>query len=238
MLASGVFNYLARDMDYKEAGKRILYILFDPFVNVIKKLGIKPNHITIIGLVLNIWAVVHLLNYFNWPEFSYGDNLVGFGIILGFAGLMDTMDGRLARLHGLKTKFGAFFDSVIDRYSEFIMFFGLVVYFQHFENFFGMIFSFAALIGSIMVSYNRSRAEALGIDCSVGLMQRPERIVFIGLWCLLIGAFFLLDMAILNEQFGFSGFDLFTVGFVFLAISTNATALRRVIYSEQQMNKT
>ena len=106
MLASGVFDYLAALMDYKEAGKKILYVLFDPFVNVIEKLGIKPNHITIIGLALNIWAVVHLLNYFNWPTFSYGDNLVGFGIILGFAGLMDTMDGRLARLHGLKTKFG------------------------------------------------------------------------------------------------------------------------------------
>lgn len=224
-------------MDYKEVGKKILYQVFDPLVHAFKFLGIKPNHITLIGLFLNILAVSHLLNYFSWQDFNYGDNLLGFGVILGFAGLMDTMDGRLARLYGMKTPFGAFFDSVIDRYSEFIMFFGIVVYFQHFGNMAGVVFSFLALIGSIMVSYNRSRAESLGIDCSVGFMQRPERIVFIGLWAVLLGVLYRMNAPVIHYEAGFVGLDLLTAGFLFLALSTNATALRRVFHSEQQLNK-
>lgn len=224
-------------MDYKEKGKQLLYFVFDPLVHLIKTVGIKPNHITIIGLILNVWAIVHLLNYFNWEGFRYGDNLLGFGLILGFAGLMDTMDGRLARMYGLKTTFGAFFDSVIDRYSEFIMFFGLVMYFQYFDNFVGVVLSFVALIGSIMVSYTRSRAETLGIDCSVGLMQRPERIVFIGIWAIVFGLFYIYNPVLVDRSVLIKGLDFFTMGFLFLAISTNITALRRVLHSEEQMNK-
>ena len=108
-------------MGYKETGQQILYKVFDPFVHLTKKLGVTPNHITVIGFILNVLAVIHLLNYFDFASMEYGDNLFGFGIILGFAGLMDTMDGRLARLYDMKSKFGAFFDSVIDRYSEFVM---------------------------------------------------------------------------------------------------------------------
>ncbi len=230
-------SYLAHHMDYKEAGKKILYHLFDPVVHIVKAVGLKPNHVTVVGLLLNIIAVLHLLNYFEWRDFYYGDNLLGFGIILGFAGLMDTMDGRLARLYGLKTKFGAFFDSVIDRYSEFIMFFGILMYFQQFNNYPGVVLSFFALIGSIMVSYNRSRAEALGIDCAVGFMQRPERIVFIGVWAILFGILYRSEAAIALKSFAIPGLDLFTAGFLMLAITTNVTALRRVVHSEQQMNK-
>ena len=75
-------------MDYKEVGRRVLYFLFDPLVHIIKKLGITPNHITLIGLLLNIWAVLHLISYTDLSVLSYGENLVGFGFILGFAGLM------------------------------------------------------------------------------------------------------------------------------------------------------
>lgn len=224
-------------MDYKETGKKILYFVFDPLVHLIKAVGIKPNHITIIGFVLNLWAGAHLMNYFNWEGFNYGDNLLGFGLILGFAGLMDTMDGRLARLYGMKTTFGAFFDSVIDRYSEFIMFFGILMYFQFFGNFLGVVLSFVALIGSIMVSYTRSRAEALGIDCSVGFMQRPERIVFVGIWCIIFGVIYISNPAFVDQDIMMKGLNIFTFGFLFLAVSTNITALRRVLHSEEQMNK-
>ncbi len=224
-------------MDYKAAGQKILYFIFDPLVHVIKTLGIKPNHITVIGLLLNLLAAAHLLNYFDFSEFEYGDNLLGFGFILGFAGLMDTMDGRLARLYDMKSTFGAFFDSVIDRYSEFIMFLGILLYFNFFGNVTGIVLSFIALIGSIMVSYARSRAEALGIDCSVGFMQRPERIVFIGLWCILFGAIYHFNPQFVDVDIYVDGLNYFTLGFLFLAISTNLTALRRVIHSEEQMNK-
>ena len=229
--------YLAAAMDYKEVGRKILYFLFDPLVHVVKKLGIKPNHITLIGLILNVLAAAHLLNYFDWEGWTYGDNLFGFGIILGFAGLMDTIDGRLARLYDMKSKFGAFFDSVVDRYSEFIMFMGILLYYNHFDHLIGVILSFLAVIGSIMVSYNRSRAEALGVDCSVGFMQRPERIVFIGVWAIIWGIVYWVNPGSGSEFVLLQGLDYYTLGFLFLAISTNITALRRLFHSEHQLRK-
>lgn len=218
-------------MDYKEVGRRVLYFLFDPLVHLIRKLGITPNHITLVGLMLNIWAVFHLINYMDWTTVDYGANLAGFGLILGFAGLMDTIDGRLARLYDMKSSFGAFFDSVIDRYSEFIMFLGILLYFIHFNHMTGLVFAFIALMGSIMVSYNRSRAEALGVDCSVGFMQRPERIVFIGLWTILWGVLYMTVPG--SFDYKIYGVDIFAMGFIFLAISTNITALRRMFHSQR-----
>ncbi len=223
-------------MDYKEAGRRLLYFLFDPLVHLIKKLGIRPNHITMIGLLLNVYAALHLVDFFVWDDLSYGDNLFGFGIILGFAGLMDTIDGRLARLYEMKSQFGAFFDSVMDRYSEFIMFMGILLYYTHFDYLPGVILAFIALIGSIMVSYNRSRAEALGVDCSVGLMQRPERIVFVGVWSIIWGIVYWIG-APTSLEIGSMVLDYYTLGFVFLAITTNITALRRLFHSEDQLRK-
>ena len=218
-------------MDYKEVGRRVLYFLFDPLVHIIKKLGITPNHITLIGLLLNIWAVLHLISYTDLSVLSYGENLVGFGFILGFAGLMDTIDGRLARLYDMKSSFGAFFDSVIDRYSEFIMFLGILLYFMNFDHMTGVVFGFIALMGSIMVSYNRSRAEALGVDCSIGFMQRPERIVFVGLWTILWGVLYKTSPSIFDIYI--YGVDIFAVGFIFLAVSTNITAMRRMLHSQK-----
>lgn len=221
-------------MDYKEVGRKVLYFLFDPLVHLVEKLGIKPNHITMLGLILNIAAALHLVNYFQWDGFTYGDRLFGFGIILGFAGLMDTIDGRLARLYGMKSKFGAFFDSVVDRYSEFIMFMGIILYYTCFDFLPGVVFAFIALIGSIMVSYNRSRAEALGVDCSVGIMQRPERIVFIGVWSIIWGVVYWVGSPT-KLNIGGLELDYYTLGFVFLAITTNITALRRLFHSEDQL---
>ncbi len=224
-------------MNYKEIARKILYFLFDPLVHLVRKLGISPNHITVLGLILNVYAALHLINFFQWDELTYGDRLFGFGIILGLAGLMDTIDGRLARLYDMKSKFGAFFDSVVDRYSEFIMFMGILLYYNHFDHLIGIILTFVALIGSIMVSYNRSRAEALGVDCSVGFMQRPERIVFIGIWSIIWGLVFMFTTFSENKYLLIEGLDYFTLGFLFLAISTNITALRRLIHSEHQLKK-
>jgi Phosphatidylglycerophosphate synthase len=224
-------------MDYKELGRQLLYTVFDPLVHLVKYLGIKPNHITLVGLVLNLWAALHLINYLKWQDFKFGDNLLGFGIILGFAGLMDTMDGRLARLYDMKSSFGAFFDSVVDRYSEFIMFMGIVIYYASFDHLIGIVLSFLSLIGSIMVSYNRSRAEALGIDCSVGFMQRPERIVFVGVWAIIWGIIYILDTSGGQSYLVFEQIDFYTLGFLFMAISTNITALRRLLHSESQLRK-
>ena len=93
-----------------------------------------------------------------------------------FAGLFDLMDGRVARLGNMSSKFGALYDSVLDRYSELMTFFGICYYLSMKDYFFYAIIAFVALIGSLMVSYVRARAEGLGIECKVGFMQRPDRV--------------------------------------------------------------
>ena len=144
---------------------------------------------------------------------------------------------RAAGLREGFVRFGAFFDSVVDRYSEFIMFLGIVLYYTCFDHLAGIILGFIALIGSIMVSYNRSRAEALGVDCSVGFMQRPERIIFIGVWAIIWGLVYWFDSSGEVGHLFIEGLDYFTLGFLFLAITTNITALRRLFHSEQQLRK-
>ncbi len=235
VLYKGNIHILRLCMDYKELGRKVLYFLFDPLVHGIKAMGIKPNHITFLGFALNILAIMHLLNYGDCAGMSYGDNLIGFGLLLGVGGLMDTLDGRLARLYDLKSRFGAYFDSVVDRYSEFIMFLGIILYFYRFDHIEGVIFSIVALMGSVMVSYNRSRAEAFGVDCDMGLMQRPERIVFIVLWAIIWGVIYTRSKAYFTVEW--MGIDIFALGFLFLAITTNITALRRMWYASNMLKQ-
>jgi len=224
-------------MGYKETGQQILYKIFDPLIKGLKAIGITPNHITLIGFILNIAAALHLISYGSLGEVTYGDNLFGFGMILGFAGLMDTMDGRLARLFDMKSDFGAFFDSVIDRYSEFVMFLGLTIYFFLFNSMMGVLAMLIACMGSIMVSYTRSRSETLGVDCSVGLMQRPERILFVGLWAILWGILIQTNQGILDEHNHILGMDYMVLGFMIFAVATNITAVRRLLHSQKEFAK-
>src|SRR5207244_7161667 len=92
------------------------------------------------------------------------------------AGLFDFFDGSLARASGQVTPFGAFLDSVIDRYSDLVVLLGIVVLFARTPNARGAILAMAALVGSVMVSYTKARAESIGIECNVGMMERPERL--------------------------------------------------------------
>ena len=107
----------------------------------------------------------------------------GGGIIL-FAGLFDMMDGQVARIGKMSSTFGALYDSVLDRYSELTVFFGICFYLINQGYVISSIVAFIALIGSLMVSYVRARAEGLGLECKVGFMQRPERVVLTGLGAL------------------------------------------------------
>ncbi len=153
------------------------------------------------------------------------------------------IDGRLARLGDMSTTFGALYDSVLDRYSELIMFFGICYYLISHDYFFSSMFAFVALVGSIMVSYTRARAEALGIDCSVGFMQRPERVIIIGLSAILCGvtAYFLGgDYRVFSE---FINYPIFEPIFVFItpmaivAILANITALNRLNHCRLELEK-
>jgi CDP-diacylglycerol--glycerol-3-phosphate 3-phosphatidyltransferase len=165
-----------------------IYKVIDPFVKLLIKLGLTPNAVTSIGFVLNIGvAVIFILGA---EEGNRGDlSYVGWagGLIL-FAGLFDMLDGQVARLGNMKSTFGALYDSVLDRYSELIMFLGICYYLVAHHYFMSSIFAFIAMIGSMMVSYVRARAEGLDIDAAKGgLMQRPERVITIGLCAILCG---------------------------------------------------
>jgi len=136
-------------------------------VNLLAALRVKPNILTLIGLFINVFAAVLFANgMFTWA-----------GLVVLFAGIFDMVDGEVARRTGHVTRFGAFFDSVIDRYSDMILFFGLVVWYAKLDRIFYAGLVVLSLIGSIMTSYTRARAESLIPACKVGFLERPERIV-------------------------------------------------------------
>lgn len=165
----------------------VIYNILNPFIHLLIKLKITPNIITSIGLGLNILATIIFIlgaERADRTELAY----VGWGgFTILIAGLFDMIDGRLARLGNMSSKFGAFYDSVTDRYSELIMFLGICYYLVAHHFFLSSLFGFIALIGSMMVSYIRARAEGIGIECSLGMMQRPARVVTLGMGAMLCG---------------------------------------------------
>ncbi len=171
---------------------------------------ISPNVLTFIGLVINIGAAV-LFGY------ASGDRQQRFFLYAGLtvigAGIFDMVDGRVARATGQVTDFGAFFDSVIDRYSDLALFFGLLVYYARANRFFYVVLVAVVMTGSVMVSYTRARAESLIPKCKVGFMERPERIVLV-----IIGALFNRMAPVLWV----------------LAVLSNITVIHRILYTYQQ----
>ena len=157
-------------------------------------------------------------------------SLVGWtgGLIL-FAGLFDMMDGRVARLGNMSSTFGALYDSVLDRYSELMTFFGICYYLSMKDYFFYALIAFVALIGSLMVSYVRARAEGLGIECKVGFMQRPERVVLTSLGALFCGVF--------KDITAFDPMLILIVPLAFVAVFANITAFARVRHCYKVMMK-
>ncbi len=149
--------------------------LLDPLVRALAKRKIHANSLTLAGFVITCMAAVAL---------SKGSLRTG-GLLILLGGLCDSIDGNLARSTGKTTRFGALLDSVIDRYSEFVMFLGIAAYFIILKNDFILVVTFMALCGSIMVSYTRARAESLGFESKAGMTQRAERIVFLGFGALI-----------------------------------------------------
>lgn len=132
--------------------------------------GISPNALTFIGFLLTaVAAAILAMGYF----------LTG-GLVLLAAALFDMLDGSLARLTGQSSTFGAFLDSTIDRYAESITFLALVYYYSGIPGTrTEIVLIFVILIGSLMVSYTRARAEALKVECKAGILQRPERVILL-----------------------------------------------------------
>src|SRR6202046_4432383 len=212
-----------------------IYKVIDPIVKVLIKLGLTPNAVTSIGFVLNVGVAVIFI--IGAEEGNRGDlTYVGWaGALILFAGLFDMLDGQVARLGNMKSTFGALYDSVLDRYSELIMFLGICYYLVAHHYFLSSIFAFIALIGSMMVSYVRARAEGLGVELKGGLMQRPERVVTIGLFAMLCGLSSMYiggDYKLYIPGIKFHVFEtmsIFTIPIVIVAILTNITAFRRLL---------
>lgn len=144
--------------------------LMAPLVRLLARWKVNPNVITVLGVMITtIGAIAFMTGKLH---------LGGLFVLLG--GVCDVIDGGLARSAGRVTRFGALFDSAVDRYAELVMFFGIVTHFVLVEAYITSVAIFVALCGSLMVSYIRARAEGLGFECKLGLMQRQERIVLIG----------------------------------------------------------
>jgi CDP-diacylglycerol---glycerol-3-phosphate 3-phosphatidyltransferase len=172
-----------------------------PMARVLERLGLTPNGVTLLGLALNFGvAVVLALGYTTWG-----------GWLLLLAGAFDALDGALARQMNRKTRFGGFLDSTCDRYAEASIFLGLMMPFLRAgpQGQMQVILIFVTLVGSILVSYTRARAEGLGLDCKVGLLTRLER-------------FLIMAAALILNQV--------TLALWFLAVLTHFTAMQRIAY--------
>ena len=220
-----------------------IYKIIDPFVRVLIKLGLTPNAVTTIGFVLNIGVAVIFI--IGGEKGNRGDlTYIGWaGALILFAGLFDMLDGQVARLGNMKSTFGALYDSVLDRYSEQVMFLGICYYLVAHHYFLSSIFAFIALMGSMMVSYVRARAEGLGIECSGGLMQRPERVVTIGVFGIICGVASLYmggDYKLYIPGIRFHVFEtmsIFTIPITMMAILTNITAYNRLMGSKKSIEE-
>ncbi|MBC3540992.1 CDP-alcohol phosphatidyltransferase family protein [Rufibacter sediminis] len=227
----------------RDALQQGIYKIINPFVKGIISLGFTPNTVTITGFMLNLGvAVIFILGgeQGNRGDLSY----VGWaGFLILFAGLFDMLDGQVARIGKMSSAYGAMFDSVIDRYSELIMFLGICYYLVAHHYFLSSLLAFIAMIGSMMVSYTRARAEGLGVECKGGLMQRPERVVLIGLSSMLCGVMASWlggDYKVLfpgTQIQVFETMSIFTFPLAVLAVMTNITAFNRLLEAKKALEQ-
>ncbi|MGH7476223.1 MAG: CDP-alcohol phosphatidyltransferase family protein [Longimicrobiales bacterium] len=196
-----------------ESLRRWAYTTLRPLTDALLRTRAHPNLLTTVGVLVTMSGALAF--------HAHRVRLAGFLILLG--GLFDILDGRIARLSGLGSKFGAFYDSTLDRISEIVVFLGLLSLYNDYRlelGDVGMIYLIMlAMAGSLMVSYTRARAENMGLDCRVGLMPRAERVVLLG-----GGALFFGEM--------WNGLVLKIVIFI-LALTTNITAFQRIIWVYQ-----
>jgi len=143
--------------------------ILSQIVKVLSRLKINPNILTFIGVLISFWAAF---------EFGYGRFFRG-GLVIILAGLFDMLDGEVARVSRSETEFGAFYDSVIDRYSDVIILQGLMVHYAREQMLGYVVLVGVVFMGAVLTSYTRARAESLIHSCKVGFMERPERIVLL-----------------------------------------------------------
>ena len=191
------------NFDFEGFLRKSFHAPLEAIAGFLLKLGITANFITLLGLVGNIVAAYLI---------ARGQLLVG-GLVAAFMAPLDAVDGALARKTGITSKFGAFLDSVVDRYDEMILLAGVLYYFQTQASTLGVMLTYAAMCGSVLVSYTRARAEGLGFSGKAGLFSRIERSIV-----LILGLVF-------NQL-------LISVGII--GILANVTAVQRIVFVWKQ----
>ncbi len=211
-----------------------IYCVINPFVRFMIRIGVTPNMVTTIGFLGNV-AAAAVLVYAGWLAGQCGEihywllTLAGC-LIIGFS-IFDMLDGQVARLGNMTSVFGAMYDSVLDRYCELFTLGGTAYYFMQIDNLLGALITFLALVGSIMVSYVRARAEGLGLECKIGFMQRPERVVVLTLGVLVTG----IVGQSLDRPEEWPNWILFGAVSV-IAVFANLTACARIAHCKRLLN--
>ena len=202
-----------------------IYKIINPFVRLMIRMGVTPNMVTTIGLLGNLAAAAIL----SWAGIMaqadgsphYAMVTLAGAVIIVFS-TFDMLDGQVARLGGMVSRFGALYDSVLDRYCELFTLGGIAFYMMMVGYPIGALITFLALVGSIMVSYVRARAEGVGLECKVGFMQRPERVVVTAIGCLACG---ITGMCVPNSQIAIY---ILVIAMAVIAVFANITAFARV----------
>lgn len=219
-------------MNYRDFLQKVIYAIINPLIKGMTAVGITPNIVTFVGFLGNIVAAGFFLDaawMLGTEQADYASCMVTVGwggFIILAAGLFDMMDGRLARMSGKSSLFGALWDSTLDRYSELVSLFGICLIFVRMQGdmiwFWMSVVTFAAMIGSVMVSYVRARAEGLDIECKVGFMQRPERVVVTAVTAMITG--------FTGNIWWLAG------GMILIAVLANITAFWRIWHCYVVMN--
>jgi CDP-diacylglycerol--glycerol-3-phosphate 3-phosphatidyltransferase len=186
---------------------------FDALVRVLAH--VSPDVLTITGLALNGVACA-CLALAGGKEYVEPHLLRLGGVVVLVASIFDVLDGRVARLRGRGTRFGAFLDSTMDRYSDAVIYLGLLLLYARLDNTPLMVLVWVAAFGSFMTSYARARAESLIPECTVGILERPERIAL-----LVVGAVFNRMVAVLW----------------IIAVLANVTAIQRVVFTYVELKR-
>jgi CDP-diacylglycerol--glycerol-3-phosphate 3-phosphatidyltransferase len=184
--------------------------VLDPIGRFLNRLGLTPNTMTILGLIGNMVGAYLL---------AIGEMTTG-GIIILLMGPIDALDGTMARLRGMDGQFGAFVDSVTDRYSELVIFAGLIYYYASQSNLLGTMLSFFAAAGSVLVSYIRARGQSIGWETKVGILTRMERY-------LVLAPSLIIPIP-----------NLPLIGVGIIAIFANITAIQRIVDVRRQAKET
>jgi CDP-diacylglycerol--glycerol-3-phosphate 3-phosphatidyltransferase len=205
------------------------FFIVDPIGDMLEAIHVHPHVVTVTGL---------LFSFVSGALFWTGHFISG-GIMIILSGVCDVLDGRLARKTARMSPFGALLDSTIDRYSEIAIYLGLMAYFN---SIYISSLIILAIAGSLMTSYVRARAEGLDIECKVGLMQRPERIVFLATAAILgpiadriVGAKIDPIGIVIFDRIFESGHILMKIAILAIALLANVTVIQRMLHVSKKL---